>query len=736
MTLPKFVIKRDGRKEPFDASKIGKSIWTAAKNVGGTDRKLSDEIAREVIEYLADIYPTDEPITTSDIGSAVERTLVNKGHYKTVKEFIISREHKREEFTRKAKLGIKDDIGKLDYNALFILKERYLLKDKNGETTETPKQMLERVAKFIAGAEKTPELKKVWKQKFFDLMYDWQFLPGTRVLANAGKKNPQMANCFVFDIKDSIDDIFKTLYESSVTKKYGGGCGYNFSVIRPKNDHVAGEPNLAAGPIEIMKMFDLPTSIFRQQGKYESGNMAILNVSHPDILEFITSKEKEGVLTKTNISLGVTDAFMEAVKKDLNWDLINPRNGEVTNTIKARAIWELAVTYAYRTGDPGMIFLDRINKDNPIIEKFGPIQATNPCGEIPQYPYEACNLGYMNLPVFLNRSEKGKDGKEVSRPTVDFKKMAEACKTATRFMDNVIDTSWYPVEGQRRTIREFRRIGIGVVGWAEMLTELGIVYGSPESLELAEKISKCIGDSCHEASMELGKEKGAFPNVIYSKWKNTKAQPRNVTTNTLPPSSGNAVIFGTSYSIEPYFALAYYQNVLGGVRIKNVNEKLLTLLKSEGIQIDNLFERIFESHGSIQNIDEIPAHIKKLFLTAHEIFWKDHIAMQAAWQKNIDNAITKTINMPSSETVETVEKAYRLSWEMGCKGVTIYRDNSKVSQVIEFGNNTKDLTEADNVQKAMRKLKGGDACPECGEKLVASEGCVKCLSCSFSLCQL
>jgi len=729
MTFPKHVIKRDGRKQLFQASKIGHSIWTAAKNVGGKDKGLAESIAKEVLEYLADIYPSDQPLSTSDIGSAVERTLVNQGHYETVKEFIISREHRREEFTRKLKLGIKDDIGWLDYNSLFILKERYLKKDKFGKTTETPKQMLGRVAKFVASAEKSDKLKTVWENKFLNLMAEWKFLPGTRVLANAGKPKPQMANCFVFDIDDSIDDIFKTLYESSVTKKYGGGCGYNFSKIRPKGDSVAGEPNLAAGPIEIMKMFDLPTSIFRQQGKYESGNMAILNVNHPDILEFISSKENEGVLTKTNISLGVSDSFMEAVKKDTNWNLVNPRNGKVTNTIKARAIWELVVTYAYRTGDPGMIFLDRINKDNPMLEKFGPIQATNPCGEIPQYPYESCNLGYMNLPIFIMKGDKQKTA-------VDFETMSKACRIATRFMDNVIDTSWFPVEGQRKTIKDFRRLGIGVVGWAEMLTELGIVYGSEESLKLAEKVSKCIADACHAESFALGKEKGPFPNIIYSKWKNSKEQPRNVTTNTLPPSSGNAVIFGTSYSIEPYFALAYYQNVLGGVRIKNVNEKLAKLLKQEGVHIDNLFEKIFENHGSIQNIRKIPADIKKLFLTAHEVHWKDHIAMQSAWQKHIDNAITKTINMSSSETIETVEKAYKQAWEMGCKGVTIYRDNSKLAQVIEFGDNSNNISSPQKQHNTMRELRGGDSCPECGSKLLSTEGCIKCLSCNFSLCQI
>lgn len=720
MKLPKQVVKRNGALEPFQLEKITKSIWTAAKNVGGKDHKLAEDITQEVLDYISEIYPSDKPIKTSDIGSAVERVLVKKGHYQTVKEFILSREKKRQHYVRIQELGVEDDIGHLDYNSLFILKERYLKKNKNGKTKETPHQMLERVAEFVAKAEPTKAKQKKWEKEFLEIMAKWEFLPGTRVLSNAGTKNPQLANCFVFDIEDNVEGIFKSLYESSVTKRHGGGCGYNFSKIRPKGDLVSDEPGLAAGPVEIMKMFDLPTSIFRQQGKYESGNMAILNVDHPDILEFITAKETDGVLPKTNISIGITEGFMDAVKKDKQWELKNPRTGEVTNKIKARAIWELAVTYAHKTGDPGVIFLDNINKDNPVKEHFGPIQATNVCGEIPQYPYESCNLGYINLTSFL----VGNHGK----PKIDFKRLEEVARVSTRFMDDVIEMSWFPIEEQTKNIKSFRRLGIGVVGWAELLVHLGIAYNDPEAFKLAEKISKVISDACHDESFKLGKEKGPFPFVKYSKWADKKEQPRNVAVNTLPPSSGNAVIFGTSYSIEPFFALAYYQNVLGGVRIKNVNDLLETMLKKEGIDIEDLFEQIFENHGSIQDIPEIPKKIKKLFLTAHEIDWKDHIKMQAAWQKHIDNAITKTINMPGSATPDDVEKAYMMAWDNGCKGITIYRDQSKKDQVIEFG---------DQKKKTMRELKAGDPCPNCeNTQLISAEGCIKCLTCNFSLCTL
>lgn len=726
MSLPRYVIKRDGSKERFNKEKIQNSIWTAAKNVGGKDKVLAEEIGDEVIEYIGSVYANTTALKTFDIGSAVERVLVKKGHYKTVKEFILSREKKKETHNRKLQLGIKDDVGELPYNSLFILKERYLKKNSKGETVETPEKMLQRVARFVAKAEPTLAKKKKWEGEFYKIMKNWEFLPGTRVLANAGKKNPQLANCFVFDIDDNIEGVFKSLYESSVTKRHGGGCGYNFSKLRPKGDIVAGEPGLAAGPVEIMKMFDLPTSIFRQQGRYESGNMSILNVDHPDILEFITCKEQDGTLSKTNISIGIVEGFMDAVKKDKKWDLINPRTGEVVNTIKARAIWELAANYAHKTGDPGIIFLDNINKDNPLLEKFGPIQATNVCGEIPQYPYESCNLGYLNLNSFV---KVGKNGKN----EIDFDRLAKVSRVSTRFMDNVIEVSWFPVKEQTKNIRSFRRLGIGVVGWAEILVDLEIPYNDNRAYRLAEKVSKVIAEACHDESMKLGKEKGPFPYVKYSIWADKKDQPRNVAVNTLPPSSGNAVIFGTSFSIEPFFALAFYQNVLGGVRIKNVNDKLEQKLKEEGVMVDNLFERIFDYHGSIQQIEEIPEKIKKLFLTAHEIKWQDHIKIQAAWQKHIDNAITKTINMPSNATVEDVQDAYMSAWDAGCKGITIYRDQSKENQVIEFGDQKKGKKTA---KKSMRELKPGDDCPKCNSRLVSSEGCIKCLSCNFSLCTL
>lgn len=672
----------------------------AMGDIGKEDEELAKALARKAVTYLAETYPPSKPLETSDIGSAVEKVLVSGGHYEIVRAFILSREESRRKYLQREALGVEDDIGNLTDNALSVLKKLYLWKDKDGKTVETPKGMLRRVARSVAQAERTPKKRKRWEKEFFELMMRWEFLPGTRVLANAGKEKQQMGNCFVFDVEDSVDGIFKTLYESSITVRYGGGCGCNFSKIRPKGDIVAGEPGIASGPVKIMWMFDLPNSIFIQQGDYQPANMAILNVDHPDILEFIAAKEKDdGTLSRTNLSVGISDDFMEKVKKDAGWELINPRNGKVVNKIKAQAIFELIATYAHRTGDPGIVFLDRINQDNPTLKGLGPITATNPCGEEPLYPYESCNLGYLNLTAFV----EAKDGEKL---VFSFPRLERASRIATRFMDNTIDVSWFPLVKQKETIQNFRRIGIGVTGWADVLVDLGIPYNDKRALELARRVGKTIADACHEESFRLGEEKGPFPYVKYSIWAKKKRKPRNVMTNAIPPSSSNAPIFGTSYSIEPYFALAFYLR-FGETRIKNVNERLLDRLKLTvgGADRDSFFEKIFANQGSIQSIEGIPPKVKRLFLTAHDLSWRDHIRMQAAWQEHVDNAITKTVNLPHSATVDDVEKVYLMAWELGCKGMTVYRDQSKKDQIVEFGKPSKcDVNQGE----------GGGACPTCG----------------------
>jgi len=710
----KAVEKVDGKLEEFQPKKISKSIFLAAQNVGGTDKELADELGIKVIDYLVSRFNKNSTVSTTDVGNVVERILIETGHASTTKAFILYRENKKHIRQNIESLGIEDDLG-LPYNTLYILKQRYLKRTENGEIVETPKGMIDRVAKFLSSVEQGKRKQELWYKKFKEIMSTLDFLPGSRTLANAGKESPQLANCFVWPVDDDIDSIFGILHKSTLIKKNGGGCGYNFSNIRPEGDIVAGIPNLAAGPVKLIEMFDLMTSLFKQEGKYESGNMAILNADHPDIFNFISAKTDDGYLSKTNISVGVTNKFMKAAMVGKDWPLVNPRTGKVVNTVNAKSILDLMATMAWQTGDPGIINLSAVNKGtalaNPLYKKRGPMMATNPCGEVPLYAYESCNLGYLNLANFIENN------------TFDYKRMARVIRVAVRLMDNVITASWFPVEEVQKAVRDHRRIGIGAVGWAETLAKLEIPYDSPSAIRFARKIVKNMYENSFDESCKLAEEKGPFPLVKDSVWSNKKRKPRNVALLTFPPSSSNAVICDTSFGIEPYFALAYEQNVLDGMRLKTVVPVFIEKLKERGIYSDELIQKVIDNHGSAQGIGEIPQDLQDVFKAAHDISWKDHIKMQAAFQSYTDNAITKTINMPSETTPNNIKEAFLLAWELGCKGLTVYRDKTKANQVFEFGGskNYKDKTMV---------------CPNCDVVLKRDGKCYKCVSCGFSTCEL
>jgi ribonucleoside-diphosphate reductase alpha chain len=710
----KLVLKNSGKLEAFDTQKITNSIWMAAQKVGGKDKDISVQLALEVIEILTQRFPNGESVKTIEIGEVVEKVLIEHGHASTAKEFIRHRENKRHARADKSTLGVKDDIG-LSYNTLYILKQRYLRRNEKGETIETPLGMIDRVAKFLAKEEKTKKKRDDWEKKFKSIMESFEFLPGTRTLTNAGKVASQLANCFVWPMEDDINKVFEILHKSTLIKKNGGGCGYNFSKIRPEGDIVGGIPDLAAGPVKMIEMFDLMTSLFRQEGKYESGNMAILNANHPDIFNFISAKQKDGYLPKTNISVGITDDFMKAAIKGEKWDLVNPRTGQIVNTVNAHSILELMAQYAWATGDPGIINLSAINRGtalgNPLLAKRGPITATNPCGEEPLFPFESCNLGYINFVKFI-------DGK-----AFNYKRIEEVMHIAVRLMDNVIDASVFPVAEVTESVRNHRRIGIGAVGWAESLAVLGIPYDSKEAYDLAEKVTKTMYESAFDASCDIASEKGPFPYVKDSIWAGKKKQPRNVALLTFPPSSGNAVICETSFGIEPYFALAYEQNVMEGMRLRTVVPAFVKSLKEKGLYSEELIQKIIENHGSVQGIPEVPSDMQRVFKVAHDLPWEAHIKMQAAFQKWTDNAITKTINMASDTTPEDIENAYVLAWKLGCKGLTVYRDKTKKDQVFEFGGKEE--------EKSFTKK-----CPTCEYPLKRDKKCLKCSRCGFSTCEL
>lgn len=713
MKIPIRVIKNNGVVEEFDKKKVVESIWRSAKEMGGKDHALAEKLADEVVRLL--VIPAKAGIHTSAIGEVVEKVLIERGHAKTAKAYILYRENKKHCKQDKDSLGVKNDLN-LSYNSLFILKTRYLKKDEAGKVTETPKQMLIRVAKCLSEVEETEKKQKLWFGEFMNIMETLEFLPGSRTLANAGKRNPQLANCFVWPLEDDIDEMFEILHKSTLIKKYGGGCGYNFSKVRPEGDSVGGVQGLAAGPVKMMEMFNLMTSLFRQDGKYESGNMAVLNANHPDILNFISAKQNDGYLSKTNISVGITNDFMKAALAGRDWKLINPRTGEVVNQVNAKAILELMAQMAWSTGDPGLINLSAMNKGtalaNPLLKKRGMVTTTNPCGEVPLFPFESCNLGYLNLTKFV----------DVDNKNINYSRMTKVLETAVRMMDNVIDASWFPVKEVSDSVRNHRRIGIGMVGWAETLIMLDIPYDSPEAFALAEKVTRVMYTSAFAASVKLAREKGPFFHVKESIWANKSDKPRNVALLTFPPSSANAVICDTSFGIEPLFALAYEQNILGGVRLKNVNPLFLRDLKEKGLYSDELIVKIINNHGSVQGIKEIPVDLQRIYKVAHDIGWRDHIEMQASFQKWTDNAITKTINLPGNATPQDIEEAYVMAWKLGCKGITVYRDNSKSEQVFEFGGGKKKSKER--------------YCPNCDLKLTKSGKCYKCKKCHFSTCDL
>ena len=581
-------------------------------------------------------------------------------------------------------------IQELTENAKVVLDRRYLSKDRDGNILEDPDGMFRRVAQNLSQADlkygATEEQRQATEDEFYEMMWRLESLPNSPTLMNAGRELQQLSACFVLPIDDALDSIFDKVKQTALIHKSGGGTGFSFTRLRPSGDMVGSTGGIASGPVSFIRAFDTATDVVKQGGTRRGANMGILNVDHPDIRAFIKSKEDGKNLTNFNISIGITGDFMERVKAGHDYDLVNPRTGVVVGQENARDIFDLAVDMAWKTGDPGLIFLDEINKYNPN-PQLGRIESTNPCGEQPLLPFESCNLASVNLA----RMVRHRDG-EV---TMDWDRLAEVVRTTVHLLDNVIDMNNYPIKEIEDMSKTTRRIGLGVMGFSDLLIEMGIRYDSEEGLELAEQVMGRINHETAMASSELSQTRGTFPAWEGSAYSTEgpfgEARPmRNSAPTTIAPTGTISIIAGASSGIEPLFALSYVRNVMDNTRLVEVNPYFEAVARREGFYSEELMEQLAET-GSLETLD-VPEWVKEVFRTSHDINPEWHVRMQAAFQRHTDNSVSKTINFPHDATLGDVANAYTMAYELGCKGITVYRDGSKSGQVLSTGGTGKQET--------------------------------------------
>jgi ribonucleoside-diphosphate reductase alpha chain len=592
---------------------------------------------------------------------------------------IVERESMTEELYQTLKEKLTRKKANLTDNARTVLEKRYLKKDDSGKIVETPEDLFFRVAENIAGAERlfsSEESTDVWTEKFYNVMADLDFLPNSPTLMNAGRDLQQLSACFVLPIGDSMEDIFNAVKYTALIHKSGGGTGFSFSNIRPKNDRVKSTKGISSGPLSFMRVFDIATETVKQGGTRRGANMGILNCSHPEIMEFVEMKSKDGVLSNFNISVGITNEFMEALKRDEEYPLRNPRTGEIVGRMKASKVFKRIVELAWKNGEPGIVFLDKINEHNPT-PHIGAIESTNPCGEQPLLPYESCNLGSINLANMVSDNNGKKE--------VNYFKLGNTVRTAVRFLDNVIEVNKYPLPEIEKLTKGNRKIGLGVMGFADMLIEFGIPYNSHEAAHLAEEVMKFIQEEGRKVSAFLARERGVFPNFSGSIFDTENSlRVRNATVTTIAPTGTISMIANCSSGIEPMFAIVYEKNVLDGKKLLEVHPAFKRIAQDEGFYSDELMKMVADG-GSLHKIYGIPKRIRDIFVTSHDIEPRWHINLQAAFQKYTDNAVSKTVNFRHEATMAEVEEVYRMAYDLNCKGVTVYRDGSRQNQVITTG---------------------------------------------------
>ena len=677
---------------------IAKATFLAAERMGISDRKHIEDLTQQVIERLekklapekinpAQPLPGMEemvphpkvqekrvPTDETEILALVKEFLDAEEPIKTREDEQPMKTTKAEEMENKQ----NDDI-KLTENALKVLEKRYLKKDKSGKPIETPEQLFRRVAQAIAAADVIYDAKADLakrEEEFYSTMVNLNFLPNSPTLMNAGRELGQLSACFVLPIDDSVGSIFDAVKYTALIHQSGGGTGFSFSRLRPESDRVGSTGGIASGPVSFMRAFDTATDVIKQGGMRRGANMAILSVDHPDIMKFINAKNDPNVLTNFNISVAVTMEFMEAVKSGSNYNLINPHSKEVAGQLNAKEVFDKMVEMAWKTGDPGIVFIDRINNENPT-PNLGKIESTNPCGEQPLLPYESCNLGSINLSRMLTKTG--------SRYQVDYPKLGRTVKTAVRFLDNVIDINKFPLPSIDEMTKKTRKIGLGVMGFTDMLLMLGIPYDSERALEEVEDVMGFIQAESTKASAELAIERGVFPAFKGSVYDVPNGvMVRNATRTTIAPTGTLSIIAGCSGGIEPLFALVYTRNILDGTKMIEANPCFEDVAKKGGFYSEELMKQLADG-AHLSDILGIPTAVKKVFVTAHEISPEWHVEMQASFQKYTDNAVSKTVNFPHEATKEDVANVYMLAYEKNLKGITIYRDRSREGQPMSTG---------------------------------------------------
>jgi ribonucleoside-diphosphate reductase alpha chain len=652
---------------------------------------------------------------------------------------------------RAAKAQGRQEVMNLNLtdNALRVLEKRILARDSNGVVVETPEDMFHRVARSVASADLqhgTPADAAATEEAFFEILSSLEFLPNSPTLMNAGRNLAQLSACFVLPVEDSMEGIFGTLRDTALIQKSGGGTGFSFSRLRPREDPIKSTHGVSSGPVSFMRLYNFATEVTRLGGKRAGANMAILRIDHPDIEEFINAKKNPLELNTFNISVAVTDEFMERVKQGERYDVINPRTRESVGKLDARQVLDSIVESAWRNGEPGVIFIDRINRDNPTPE-LGEIESTNPCGEQPLLPYESCVLGSINLSKFH------RDG------AIDYDRLKKVVRLGVHFLDNIIDVSEYPIPEIADITKLNRKIGLGVMGWADLLILLGIPYDSDDAIKLGEEVISFISREALVASVELAKERGPFPRwlqeSIYKE--NENGQPgglrsqalrsqvprsreprRNATVTTVAPTGTISLIANCSSGIEPIYSIVYNRLSFESERMTFVHPLFARYASEKGFYSDALMNRVAK-RGSLQDLDQVPTEARRVFVTAREIAPEWHVRMQAAFQRHIDAAVSKTINFPADATVDEVKRAYLSAHELDCKGITVYRDGSREKQVLstEMEDMAEPLTLASaghaEMERPENQLLAKNICPDCGEPLRQNGGCLYC-TCGYSVC--